>query len=384
MNKKLIKNIILSSLTIFISVLIIYTVVKAGNIDSPADPSNDSGRMYTLQNVYDYLNSVDSVVPTKASGGFAEPSSAPGSTMQTLDTIFSKLTRMPATGQTTVYQANDDGTYQSGATLLYVDNGDGTITDSNTKLMWVKQPELIIPGATGVTSTNQIQAAKGNWATGTAYVKGDLVKAIELEAGATTASRSGTTVTASAPTFSSADIGREIFIGAATQGFVMAVTSSTVATVSLSGTTGSGVLSIKSFYVAAAAHTSGGTTFTADITANPTYWRETLWTGSAANLTSPSVMRWDTGAINNCENLNYAGYTDWRLPNIKELISIVNYQNMIWSIDTTAFPNTQSAGYWTSTTYSVGTTSAFLVYFIDGKPDAVAKTGAYNVRCVRG
>jgi len=60
---------------------------------------------------------------------------------------------LPATGQTTAYQADkndgipgpvdvpDDGTVRAGAPLAYVDNGDGTITDLNTGLMWEKKSD---------------------------------------------------------------------------------------------------------------------------------------------------------------------------------------------------------------------------------------------------
>ena len=42
-------------------------------------------------------------------------------------------------------------------------------------MQWVRQPELIIPGAVGVHATNQVQAARGAWATTTAYALADLV-----------------------------------------------------------------------------------------------------------------------------------------------------------------------------------------------------------------
>jgi len=47
--------------------------------------------------------------------------------------------QFPATGQTIVFHAGDDGDVQAGATLSYTDNGDGTITDTNTKLVWEKK-----------------------------------------------------------------------------------------------------------------------------------------------------------------------------------------------------------------------------------------------------
>ena len=47
-------------------------------------------------------------------------------------------TGVVVTGQTTVYNAGDDGTYQSGLAFDYTANGDGTVTDSNTGLMWIQ------------------------------------------------------------------------------------------------------------------------------------------------------------------------------------------------------------------------------------------------------
>jgi hypothetical protein len=47
--------------------------------------------------------------------------------------------QFPATGQTTSYQAGDDGDINAGAALSYTDNSDGTITDNNTGLVWEKK-----------------------------------------------------------------------------------------------------------------------------------------------------------------------------------------------------------------------------------------------------
>ena len=48
---------------------------------------------------------------------------------------------LPATGQTTSYEAADDGAVKAGGALSYTDNGDGTVTDNNTKLMWEKKDD---------------------------------------------------------------------------------------------------------------------------------------------------------------------------------------------------------------------------------------------------
>lgn len=48
---------------------------------------------------------------------------------------------MSKTGQTTVYQADDDGDIQAGPNFNFVDNPDGTISDLNTGLMWEKMSD---------------------------------------------------------------------------------------------------------------------------------------------------------------------------------------------------------------------------------------------------
>lgn len=88
-------------------------------------------------------------------------------------------------------------------------------------------------------------------------------------------------------------------------------------------------------------------------------------------------------ALNGCENLNYAGYSDWRLPNINELWSIVNYSKTP-CINTTYFLNTSISFYWSSTTFVTYLPNAWLVYFGDGDVSGAGKTYAYPIRCVRG
>ena len=56
------------------------------------------------------------------------------------------------------------------------------------------------------------------------------------------------------------------------------------------------------------------------------------------------IYTWED-ALTQCENLSFAGYTDWRLPNKRELFSIVHFGTYAPAINTTYFPNTQSALY---------------------------------------
>lgn len=88
-------------------------------------------------------------------------------------------------------------------------------------------------------------------------------------------------------------------------------------------------------------------------------------------------------AISYCESLSLGSFTDWRLPNVKELGSLVDDSRVGPSIDP-LFTGTISSGYWSSTTYAGSTTSAWDVYFNSGSTLYYSKTGSYYVRCVRG
>ena len=95
------------------------------------------------------------------------------------------------------------------------------------------------------------------------------------------------------------------------------------------------------------------------------------------------AMSWND-AIDNCENLTFAGETDWRLPNVKELMSIVDYSRYNPSIDP-LFTNTQASRYWSSTTYAGGADFAWGVYFSNGYVASANKVfGSGYVRPVRG
>ena len=96
-----------------------------------------------------------------------------------------------------------------------------------------------------------------------------------------------------------------------------------------------------------------------------------------------TVRTWED-AITYCEGLTLGGQSDWRLPNIKELKTIVDNTKAIPAINSTYFPNTQSSLYWSSSTYSVNTGYAWRVNFRDGDVYYNSKTGTYYVRCVRG
>lgn len=80
----------------------------------------------------------------------------------------------------------------------------------------------------------------------------------------------------------------------------------------------------------------------------------------------------------------FGGHTDWRVPTIKELKTLVDRSNYSPSINTTYFPSTISNVYWSSTTRATYTDYARQVFFTYGTEDNNFKSGSNYVRAVRG
>jgi hypothetical protein len=114
------------------------------------------------------------------------------------------------------------------------------------------------------------------------------------------------------------------------------------------------------------------------------------WQGCVSNRTGNDcsggitvVGRWGS-AINYCEALSWGGYSDWTLPNIKEIDSIVDHRLGTPAYDPVAFPATPSELAFSST--SSNNHGSWDYVFIAADTPTVAdvdKTTRYPIRCVR-
>jgi len=99
------------------------------------------------------------------------------------------------------------------------------------------------------------------------------------------------------------------------------------------------------------------------------------------NNNSIKQTTWQS-AIDYCEALTLDSKSDWRLPNLNELTSLVDDTKFDPSINM-VFQNTNSNFYWSSTSYSNYYENAWVVSFYSGHQDDINKVNDYYVRCVR-
>lgn len=124
---------------------------------------------------------------------------------------------------------------------------------------------------------------------------------------------------------------------------------------------------------AAATYTDNGDGTVTDIS-NGLMWQQD---------TPDSSMTWQ-GALAYCEGLTLAGYTDWRLPTNKELLSLVDYSQSVPAINAAYFPDTQHSYYYSSTTWGGLPRYAWWVDFFDGTHGVGhSKESRFFVRSVR-
>ena len=101
------------------------------------------------------------------------------------------------------------------------------------------------------------------------------------------------------------------------------------------------------------------------------------------SVPSTTTMTWDA-AKTFCANLSLGTYTDWRLPDINELSSIVDYAKSDGANYWYASKFTLAAlNDWSSTTHADGTSNARVLSFSSVLTDNSLKTNDNRVICTR-
>lgn len=101
-----------------------------------------------------------------------------------------------------------------------------------------------------------------------------------------------------------------------------------------------------------------------------------------APSTTPAIW---SAALTSANDLTLCGFSDWRLPNRKELRSLVNYNsaNTATTLNTLGFSNVQAQYYWSSSSYARTATLAWIVRMDVGLVGATDKANSFYVWPVR-
>ncbi|MBT7310334.1 DUF1566 domain-containing protein [bacterium] len=273
---------------------------------------------------------------------------------------------VPDTGQTASYTATvgEDNDYTANVPV-YTDNGDGTITDNVTNLMW----EQVDDNTTRDWTTAQSYCTSLTLATHTDWRLPNIRELTQIA----DYGNNGPSINALFTGTDNADYWSNT-ANAINTSNAWAVDFNLGISAGASDKAGSSyvVRCVRGAETTASTYSNNANVVT-DLKTGLVWQRDD----------NPGVDTWEN-ALTYCEGLVMDGDNDWRLPNVKEILSIVEYTaNAAPTINTTYFNGTDNAAYWSSTTKTDATTFAWTVGFDTGQMGSSDKTGALNIRCVR-
>jgi hypothetical protein len=302
---------------------------------------------------------------------------------------------IPTSGLTASQASGDDGDLQVGATWpipRFTDNGDGTVSDNLTGLMWEKAPN-------GTTRTWANAIGYSNALTLGTYSDWRLPNINELEsllnAGESSSAVwlntqgfsgvkgdyywSSTTFASDADYAWMADMGYgSVGTGCVSDGRKEGEPDISGLKLYCTWAVRNGQLGVVSLPKTGqtASHAAGddgdlqkGLSWpTPRFADNGNGTITDLLTGLMWQKTPPTYIRTWADALANANNLTLAGYSDWRMPNRKELRSLIGYSqpnSASWLINE-GF-TAASYYYWSATPYPVGAQHAWIVFMSQGQ-----------------
>ena len=104
--------------------------------------------------------------------------------------------------------------------------------------------------------------------------------------------------------------------------------------------------------------------------------------GNDCEFGNLNVYNW-LEALDQADSNMLANHTNWRLPNHKELDSIVEQRCFDPSINTNFFPNTSNSLFWSSSPYASNASGAWFIGFSQGSSNTSSRNVDNYVRLVR-
>ena len=331
--------------------------VWAGSLDAPAAPGSSSSAMYTLDGIYNRLNS--GAAGAKRSGAFTKPSAVPGSSGHTLDEVMGKTPTADNNG------AMAAEVWSGKAFWGLRTNGWGPLTGTMTNV-----------GTQNITPGTSAQTITQGYHDGTGSVEGDAdLVAGNIRCGVTIFGVTGTNVPVCV-----AKTGQTTVYSAGDDGAYQKGCDPEVA--AFSGYDNFGNYNRTSLLYSGGFTNNGDGTVTDNLTG-------LIWLKNANCFGKRS---W-TNALSDCNNLESGscGLDDgssageWRLPNINELRSLFDPTLSAPYLPAGhPFTNVQSYYHWSSTTNEYDITLAWVVSLHYGEIGSIGKTGTIYVWPVRG
>jgi Protein of unknown function (DUF1566)/Bacterial Ig-like domain/Putative binding domain, N-terminal len=309
--------------------------------------------------------------------------------------------RLPDTGQTTCYDSSGNvvdctGTGQDGEydlnPMSYVDNGDGTVTDNNTGLMWQKCSvgQNNDPSCGGTATMYNWYQASGTY--DATYNRSSQNVCSSLTLGGHSdwrlpSKKELVSIVDYGVPFPGMSLDELYFPNGNVGQYWTSPTSACDSSHAWDVFFGQG--SFVDFYAKNVSNS-----FYVRCVRGPKYPSQSFTDNNDGTVTDtgtgltwqqgePGVMTWQ-GGLDYCNGLTMGGYSDWRLPNIKELESLTDDSRCNPAIDTSFFPSTYTSNcYYSSTPDAYWKTSAPCVSFNNGGVYGVMSFGG-QTRCVRG
>ena len=357
----------MQSFKLFLTGLFLFVpaLVFAGNLDSPEALDNAGSAMYTVDDIYNRLNA--GTAGTKRTTTFTEPATGPGSTMHTLDDIMAMTPEVADTtgavaadvltgktfwGLTSGAWKTQTGTATAGSN---VNGGEGDITFTITDGLY---------SGSKTATANDADLVAGN-------IK-DTVEIFGVTGTYTGAYPALVPKTGQTKCYKTSDSSE--------------VTCSDGECAGQDGKLAKGVEQTSNRFTD---NTDG--TVTDNLTG--LIWLKNA--NCAGTVTWPAALTYCNAlADGTCSLTDGSSAGNWRLPNIKELQSLINFAYFSpalsdtqgttqWS-ESDLFAGVQSNEYWSSTTHANFPGSAWCVSMFDGNANHKIKGNVYYVWPVRG